>query len=181
MELYNYTCKLFFEALAFVTDVTYDKRVNKVSTYGRRIMAIRAQLGQRYRVTSVSFPDYGIGTVVKINSDLSGIMQNEEKGKFYFQHFDISMLAGSFEEVADESVRGILGEIRMLEANGMIPVGAISCFSDLHDYIDANVLVLKHVPREAGDWAASETQSKLDNTVMNCVSLWLSLGSIVMS
>lgn len=144
-------------------------------------MTIRAQLGQRYRVTSLSFPDYGIGTVVRINSDLSGIMQSEEKGVFYFQHFDISVLAESFEDVADESVKGILGEIRLLESDGTIPVGAISCFSDLHDYIDANVLVLKHVPRESGEWTASETQSKLDNTVMNCVSLWLSLGSIVMS
>lgn len=167
--------------LAFVTDVTYDKRVNKVSTYERRIMTIRAQLGQRYRVTSVSFPDYGIGTVVQINSDLSGIMQSEEKGTFYFQHFDISMVAEDFDDLADESVKAILGEIRMLELDRTIPVGAVSCFSDLHDHIDANVLVLKHVPREKGDWAASEAQSRLDNAVMNRVSLWLSLGSSVMS
>lgn len=139
-------------------------------------MTIRARIGERYRVTSVSFPDYGIGTVVKINSDLSGIMQNEEKGVFYFQHFDISVLAEDFDDVADESVKAILGEVRMLELNRVIPVGAISCFDDLHEHIDAYSLIRKHVPLEKG---TSETG--MHEAVKNRVSLWLSLGSSVMS
>ena len=144
-------------------------------------MTIRAKLGQRYRVTSVSFPDYGIGKVVKINSDLSGIMQSEAKGIFHFQSFDISPLASDFEDLADESVKAILGEIRMLELNGTLPVGSISCFNDIHDHIETDSLILKHVPREEGNSKMSEMQSKLDNAVMDRVSLWLSLGSIVMS
>jgi hypothetical protein len=144
-------------------------------------MAIRAQLGMRYRVTSVSFPEYGIGTVIKVNSDLSGIMQNESKGVFYFQYFDISPLAGNFEDLADDSVKAVLGEIRLLESNGTIPFGAVSCFQDIQDHMDATSLIRKHVPRETEDRFGIELQERLDQAVMDRVSLWLSLGSIVMS
>lgn len=143
-------------------------------------MTIRAQLGQRYRVTSVNFPEYGIGTVVKVNSDLSGVMQNE-KGVFYFQHFDISLLAEDFDDSADESVNAIMAEIRFLEINGSLPVGTVSCFADLENHVDATSLLRKHVPHFAGERLELELQDHLNETVRNRVSLWLSLGSSVMS
>lgn len=144
-------------------------------------MTIRARLGQRYRVTSASFPEYGIGTVIKVNSDLSGIMQNEEKGNFHFQYFDISPLSEDFDDLADESVKAILSELRILEVNGVIPVGTVHCFEDVQTYTDSAVLIRKHVPREDSDWLTTDLRSFLDDAVADRVSLWLSLGTSVMS
>lgn len=137
---------------------------------------IKPQLGESYRLLSVVNPFFGIGTVVAINEDGSGTLENEEVGQFFFNRFDIDFVGTHFVDIVSEGVNGALAEIEKLKHNGTIPKH-VDTFTELHDYIDANVLLIKHVARPA-DWLDAsdeerDLQSTIDNMVMNLINLSL--------
>lgn len=126
-------------------------------------------LGEMYRIPSFVDPYFGIGTVVKVNEDGSGILESEESGQISFSLLELMPVETDFRSMFNTAISAILAEIAMHQENRFIPLD-VNSFAKLHDYMDANLLVLKHVPREEGDWAASETQSRLDNLIMDRVS-----------
>jgi hypothetical protein len=131
-------------------------------------------VGQQYRVSPVSNPYFGIGTVTSVSEkDRTGTIVSEEAGLLYFNDFNLIALSTDDADVANDSVEAILAEIAQLEINKVLPEGGVKTFADLHDYIDANVLVIKHVPRDA-NWIDAEddvreAQAELDNLIMDAV------------
>lgn len=138
-------------------------------------------VGQQYRVSPVSNPYFGIGTVTSVSEkDRTGTIVNEEAGLLYFNDFDLIPLSTDDAAVVNDSVEAILAEIAQLEINKVLPEGGVRSFSELHDYLDANVLLLKHVPRDE-NWIDAEdevreTQTQLDNLIMDVVNEELAKG-----
>lgn len=132
-------------------------------------------IGQQYRVLSALNPFFGIGTVTSVSTkDNTGTIVSEEAGLLYFNSFDLSPVSVGSLETIDESVQAIMTEIAQLQVNGTLPVDGVKNFSELHDYLDANVLLLKHVPRDQ-DWIDAddevrEEQTRLDNLIMDMVN-----------
>lgn len=132
-------------------------------------------LGEQYRISSVRNPFYGIGTVTSVSEkDRTGTLVSEESGLVYFNDFDLAAIHIDHDKLVDDSVEAILAEIAQLEINQVLPEGGVKSFAELHDYIDANVLILKHVPRDENWMDASdeirEAQAVLDNLIMDLVS-----------
>ena len=138
-------------------------------------------VGQHYRVSSVSNPYFGIGKVTSVSEkDRTGTIVNEEVGLLYFNDFTLIPVSTDAEAVVNDSVEAILAEIAQLEINKVLPEGGVKSFSELHDYIDANVLLIKHVPRDE-NWIDAEDdvreeQTQLDNLIMDVVNTELAKG-----
>lgn len=127
-------------------------------------------LGEQYRLNSHANPFYGIGTVASVSKeDRTGTLVSEESGLIHFNDFNLSAIHIEHDQLVKDCIEAILLEIAQLEKTRVLPVGGVKSFSELHDYIDANVLILKHVPREE-NWVESEKQSQLDNLIMDLVS-----------
>lgn len=135
--------------------------------------------GEMYRIPSFVNPSFGIGTIVSIKDDGTGVIENEEFGRFHFNSFDLSTVGTVLGDIILEGVQGIVAEIKQLKITSVLPEN-LSSFAEMHDYIDANVLVLKHVYRPA-DWMDAsdevrERQADIDNLVMEVVSKELAKG-----
>lgn len=131
-------------------------------------------LGEQYRISFVKNPFYGIGTVTSVSEkDRTGTLVSEESGLLYFNDFDLAPVRTD-NNLIDDCVEAILAEIAQLEITKVLPEGGVNSFSELHDYLDANVLIIKHVPRDANWIDASdeirEAQAVLDNLIMDLVS-----------
>lgn len=135
--------------------------------------SIQPVIGEQYRFSPD--PYYGIGTVESVSTkDRTGTMVSEECGLIYFNDFELVSVDVDSEQLVDDSVACILAEIKMLVKDKVLPQRGVKSFAELHDYFDANVLILKHVPRDS-DWIDAsddvrEAQAALDNLVMDRVS-----------
>lgn len=143
------------------------------------IETIKPKTGEVYRIPSFVNPFFGIGTVVSIKDDGTGVIENEEFGRFHFNSFDLSLVGTSLGDILVEGVQGMIAEIKQLKITQVLPEN-VSSFAELHDYIDANVLLLKHVLRPA-DWidapdAERERQTEIDNLAMEVINKELSKG-----
>jgi hypothetical protein len=143
------------------------------------IETMKPKIGEVYRIPSFVNPFFGIGTVVSIKDDGTGVIENEEFGRFHFNSFDLSYVGTDLGDLIVEGVGGMIAEIKQLKITHVLPE-KLSSFAEMHDYIDANVLLLKHVLRSA-DWMDApdeerERQAEIDNLVMEVIDKELSKG-----
>lgn len=143
------------------------------------IETVKPKAGEMYRIPSFVNPFFGIGTVVSVEDDGTGVIENEEFGRFHFNSFDLSPVGTDLGDIMVEAVQGIVAEIKQLKITKVLPE-KLSTFAEMHNYIDANVLLIKHVLRSA-DWidapeAERERQADIDNLVMEVIDRELNKG-----
>jgi hypothetical protein len=130
-------------------------------------------IGTQYRVIDSEYKTFGVGKVTTTVLGLATLVnRNDEECTVEFKW--LVPVRPSLGDVASAAVADIKDTIQHLTSRGQIKF--VRSFSDLHDQMDANVLLLNHIPEmfpADADEIADDRQVDLENRVCEMVNEWM--------
>jgi hypothetical protein len=130
-------------------------------------------VGTQLRVITPKNLSFGVGRVTS-TSPGTVTLENRNEETVTVSTDVVKHLPVLLADRVRDAVTGICAQVGMANAMGQLPF--VRTFADLHDHMDANVLLLNHVPDVFGRDAngdVSEDQVGIENLVSDMVNKWL--------